>query len=344
MSFSIAKGTNISHWLSQSDVRGEQRRAFFSRDNVRELRNLGFDHIRIPIDEEQIWDMDGKLEDEAMGLLHNGLDWCEAEGLKAIVDLHILRSHCFIDNQGKNSLFTDPREAERLAQMWADLSDQLSDRPNDWVAYELMNEAIADDHEDWNRVLLYPYRAIREREPKRTIAIGSNRWCQAQTFPALRVPENDPNLMLVLHFYNPMLITHWKAPWSKDIRDYRGPVTYPGVPISENDWNALEPDLQRRLQDENIWWDRDRMEAFIQPAIAKARECGLPLWCNEFGVVKWMDDDIKRAWYRDFVSIMEENDIAWSNWDYRGQFGLYDGLTREPTMVIEALLGEPSLA
>ncbi len=52
--FVIKRGTNISHWLSQSEARGEARRNYFTEKDVKYLAGLGFDHIRIPVDEMQL--------------------------------------------------------------------------------------------------------------------------------------------------------------------------------------------------------------------------------------------------------------------------------------------------
>ena len=43
MSFTIHRGTNISHWLSQSNARGEERRQRFTRDDVRRVAREYFD-------------------------------------------------------------------------------------------------------------------------------------------------------------------------------------------------------------------------------------------------------------------------------------------------------------
>lgn len=93
--FGINKGINISHWLSQSEARGEKRAAYFTEADVRFLAEAGFDHLRIPIDEEQMFTVDGKKEKEAFALFHDALSWCQKYQLKAVVDLHILRSHYF---------------------------------------------------------------------------------------------------------------------------------------------------------------------------------------------------------------------------------------------------------
>ncbi len=73
--FEIHRGTNISHWLSQSNRRGEARRQWFTEKDVELIASLGFDHIRLPIDEEQMWDEVGHKEPEAFELLHSAIGW-----------------------------------------------------------------------------------------------------------------------------------------------------------------------------------------------------------------------------------------------------------------------------
>ena len=53
--FRIKRGTNVSHWLSQSEQRGEARRLHIQEDDFARLESLGFDFVRIPIDEVQFW-------------------------------------------------------------------------------------------------------------------------------------------------------------------------------------------------------------------------------------------------------------------------------------------------
>ena len=124
--FVVHRGTNISHWLSQSDRRGEERKQFFTEEDVALIERLGYDHIRLPVDEEQLWDPEGRPEEEAFDLLESALDWGAAHGLRVIVDLHILRSHHF--NEGEKPLWTDPREQDRFIDYWRQLSERLGDR------------------------------------------------------------------------------------------------------------------------------------------------------------------------------------------------------------------------
>jgi endoglucanase len=335
MAFTIQRGTNISHWLSQSDRRGAERRAWFTRADVQRLAGLGLDHLRIPIDEEQMWDAKGGREKEAFDLLDAALDWSKDAGLRAVVDLHILRTHHFISEK-EPLLYTDPAEAGRFAGLWQDLSAHLQRRPSDWVAYELMNEPVATDPADWNRVARAAYDALRKLEPERTVVLGSNRWNSASTFGDLDVPEGDPHLILTFHYYSPMLITHYRAPWTP-IGRYDGPIHYPGQPIAPHDWEKLPREMKDLLASQNTFYNAGVMERDLAQPLAVQKRTHLPLYCGEFGVHHPAPDPIRLAWYRDFRTVLAKHGIAWANWDYKGSFALFDAKGKA-TVVVEGLL------
>jgi endoglucanase len=50
--FKIKRGTNVSHWLSQSEARGEMRRLHIQEEDFARLEKLGFDFVGCEIDEE----------------------------------------------------------------------------------------------------------------------------------------------------------------------------------------------------------------------------------------------------------------------------------------------------
>jgi endoglucanase len=334
MAFAIHRGTNISHWLSQSKARGQERRAWFTRADVQRLAGLSLDHLRIPIDEEQMWTEKGQRENEAFDLLDAALDWCREADLRAVVDLHILRTHYFI-TETEPLLFTDPQEADRFAGLWQDLSAHLRRRANDRVAYELMNEPVATDPDDWNLVARTAYDAIRRLEPERTVVLGSNRWNSPSTFNDLDVPEGDRNLILTFHYYSPMLITHHRASWTP-VGKYEGPIHYPGQPIAPHDWDRLSAEMKQLLADQNTFYNASVMDRDLAQPLAVQKRMHLALYCGEFGVIHLAPDPIRLAWYRDFRTVLAKHGIAWANWDYKGGFGLFD--KGKPTVVVEALL------
>lgn len=334
------RGTNISHWLSQSDRRGAARKAFFTEADVERIAGMGFDHIRIPVDEEQLWNEEGKKEAEAFALLREALDWSIQHDLNVVVDLHILRSHHF--NSKDIKLWTDSSAQERFLQCWRDLSGELSAYPTSRVAYELMNEPVATDAEDWNKLVARGVEVIREQEPNRYIVIGSNMWQHADTFDELRVPENDPNLILSFHLYDPMMITHYQASWV-DIHPYKGPVHYPGQSVKEEDLKNLDPDLVEKIRDRNGVWNAEVLEAKIQEPLEKARETGLQLYCGEWGAITSAPEEDRQRWYRDVRNLFEKHNIAYANWDYKSSnFGIINDAGEEINPeVTQALVHKP---
>jgi len=173
---SLRRGVNLSHWFSQSERRGIERRAWTTREDFIRIRSMGFDHVRLPLDEVQMWDEQGRREPDAWDLLEHALDWAEAEELKVVCDLHILRSHHF-NQETDPGLYTDPAELERFLDRWRDLAPVLSCRSPEHVALEILNEAVARNPADWNRVSGAAFRTIRDIAPLHDIVLGSNWYC-----------------------------------------------------------------------------------------------------------------------------------------------------------------------
>ncbi len=333
--FRISRGVNISHWLSQSSTRGERRLAYFTEKDVAYIAGLGYDHIRLPVDEEQLWTEEGSKETEAFELLHSAAKWCRDHHLRVVVDLHILRSHHF--NAKDKPLWTDPKAQDKFFQLWRDLSAELRKYPVDLVAYELMNEPVADDPEDWNKLVEKAVKEIRKTEPQRRIVIGSNKWQSVNTMDQLRIPQGDRNIILSFHFYIPMLITHYKASWT-DVGKYTGPVNYPGQIVDPKQVENLPEDIARIVKANNGLYNRDTLRELIQKSLATAGKYDLPLYCGEWGCLSTTPRQARLQWYEDVRSILEANNIAWANWDYRGGFGIV-GRDRQPDEgLIKALI------
>jgi len=325
--FEIMRGVNLSHWLSQ-DFGWEPKYTYINKNDIRFIDSIGYDHVRIPIDEIEIWDENGKPIDAAIQNLFNCLDWCAEYKLLAIVDLHTVRAHHFnAENEGgKITLWTDSLAQENFVNLWIQLSDLLKKYPTNMVAYEVLNEAVAPDHNDWNKLMNKTVAEIRKREPLRVLIIGPNMWQIAPNLKYLKLPEGDKNIILSFHTYSPLAFTHYKANWTP-IKEYKGTVHYPGQIITNEDYSkyvdTTNTALVNQIADTRDQWNKDRLLQVFKMGIDYAKSKNLQLYCGEFGCLPTVERSERLNFYSDMISLFDENNIAWCNWEYKGDFGIY---------------------
>jgi endoglucanase len=153
--FVIHRGINLSHWLSQ-DFGWAPRDSWITENDIRFIAKQGFDHVRFPIDEKELWLEDGRANKPEFERMVRAIEWCRKHSLRVIVDLHVLKSHHFnAANEGgpANTLWVNPAAQEHLLALWRELSTSLQHFPVDSVAYEILNEPVATDPEDWNKLV-----------------------------------------------------------------------------------------------------------------------------------------------------------------------------------------------
>jgi endoglucanase len=143
------------------------------------------------------------------------------------------------------------------------------------------------------------------------------------------VPEGDKNLILSFHTYVPLLFTHYKADWVPTKVD-TGPVHYHGPIVDEATFAKLTQSYDAGLLDQignaAEVWDGARLRKEFEPAISTARKHGLQLYCGEFGCLPTVPRADRLAYYRDLISVFETEDVAYANWEYKGDFGIYEWL------------------
>jgi endoglucanase len=188
----------------------------------------------------------------------------------------------------------------------------------------------------FNKVLT----ALRVKEPLRKVVIGSNRWQIPGTFPDLKLPENDTNLILSFHFYTPTALTHHTAWWT-EVAEYTGPVNYPGWIIDTSNYAHLsEKTVSAMRQYANGYFTKDSLEKEMMPAILFAKEKNLPLFCGEFGIYPTIPEEISLRWYNDVCSIFNTHGIAYCHWTYKGDFPIVDSTGTPNRALVSILVAE----
>lgn len=325
--FKISRGVNIGNWLSQSWVMGEQREKIFSEEDIELLAANGFDHIRLPVDEAQLFNTDMTLNESTVELIHRTVDCCVEHGLKVIFDLHILRSFNFLDNDAP--LWKSKEEQDKLVDMWRDIQGILRDYPVTSVAYEILNEAVAPTDGQWSDLMLRVVSMIRETEKDRVIVLGANMQNQVGHVKNIIVPEGDRNILLSFHFYEPLLITHYQASWTQ-LRNlhFIGPMHYPGQLIPDDVYAALNDEEKTVVEPYNHFYDKEWMRQMWQEAVDYAKTKGIGLYLGEFGCLVNCGEEVRLAWFKDVVDLCRELGIPYTMWEYNSQFGFADRVNK----------------
>ena len=143
------------------------------------------------------------------------LDWVVREAGEAALGV-ILDEHDF-ESCGKDADACEPR----LRAFWRQVAGRYKAAPAS-VAFELLNEPHGQlDAARWNALSAQLLAIVREANPKRTVVIGPTRWNNMEELPTLKLPENDRNILVTFHSYEPFRFTHQGAPWA-NLTDVRG--------------------------------------------------------------------------------------------------------------------------
>ena len=139
-------------------------------------------------------------------------------------------------------------------------------------------------------------------------------------------PLRDPNVIYNFHFYEPHIFTHQGAPWGVYSWHWMKGLHYPSSPESAAKVAAGVPEAMDRMaairygQDH---WDAARIDAEITQVAEWARQRGVPVVCNEFGVFRdYADPRDREAWIHDVRTVLERHGMGWTMWDYSGNFGV----------------------
>lgn len=322
--FCIHRGVNISHWLSQTLC--AQRNQDFNEDDLLIIKGLGFDHVRIPIDEHEMWNDDGLIIGRSFLMLKKCLDLCIRHSLKAVVVIKRLR--CSTDDGymiHSNNLWDNIIAQENLLKLWRNLSDFLKDYPRSMLAYEILNEPDAPITPQWNSLVNCVMDVIRKREPDRTIIIGSNMRQSETSVTQLQLPH-DANIIISIRFFKPFGLTHYRAEWTP-LYEYTGPVQYPGQTINPNFLSSKErtsPLLAKLIEDEQAFqiWTKQQLLDALRPASEYCAQAGVGLYCSQFGCLPTVSAEMRTQYYADIVSSFQQLGIAYAYWDFKGRFGV----------------------
>ncbi|HDQ26092.1 MAG TPA: glycoside hydrolase family 5 protein [bacterium] len=304
--------------------------AFITEKDIRQVKEWGFNSVRLPVDSFFFETAPFKYDEERLKRMDRTIRDCAKNALTVVLDLHKAPGHSFaFKEREKNDIWKkDSENRRRFLDIWDMLSKRYKNEEN--LIYEILNEPVAQDPEDWNSLAEDAIAAIRANDGKTAVIVESNLWGMCAQFKNLK-KFDDNNIIYSFHFYEPILITHQFAPWvSFVIYDiYKQAVDYPGRPanIAEAYEKVKEKDnrFSELLKGQDKHWDINELEKAIAPVLEFKEKYNVPVYCGEFGCVVLAAPETRKRWTSDLISLFKKHSISFSYWSYKNMdFGIVD--------------------
>lgn len=318
----LLRGINIGGYLSQCNHKKEHYERFFGEEDVRQIRDWGFDHIRLPFDYSVVQDEDGAAIPEGIELLRKNVRLGQKYGLKVILDLHKASGYDFnfAGDDAKNNLFSSEPLVQKFLFLWMMIAREFGEYEN--VVFELLNEVVETENADaWNSLIKRAVTVIRDIAPRTPIIYGGIKWNSADTLKLLDPPATN-DVIYTFHFYEPLLFTHQKAGWVENI-------SMDDVPYPDTMENFRARSEVLGIKGDAVMMSKSKTMGpeFIREMVAEAKaaadKAGVPLYCGEFGVIDQAPVSDTLRWFADVVSVFGENGISHAMWTYKEKdFGM----------------------
>lgn len=163
----------------------EFRDRYVAADDIRFIKSVGFNVVRIPLHWRLFMSDDGTMTGAGWALLDRLMGWVRQAGLYAILDLHAAPggqtgiNHD--DGPGYPLMFYVPRDRDLTVALWRAIARRYAGDPA-ILGYDLLNEPIAPYHDiDTLNPRLEPFyrrvtAAIREVDPDRIVFLAAGQW------------------------------------------------------------------------------------------------------------------------------------------------------------------------
>ncbi len=286
----LGRGLNLGNAL-EAPREGEWvmvlQASYFAR-----IREAGFDSVRIPIR----WNAYAETEPPyqlAPAILER-VDWAIAEALSH--DLAVV-----INIHHYDALMERPEDHHaRFLALWRQIAEHYRDH-DPRLYFELLNEPRDRlDGALWNQYLADALAVVRESNPDRWVIVGPGNWNHISALRALRLPDDDPRLIVTVHYYEPFRFTHQGAEW------VQGSDPWVGTP-----WRGTDAEVRAIQRD-------------FDTAARWAAECDLPVYLGEFGAYSRADMESRVRWTETVVREAEARGWSWAYWEFGAGFGVYD--------------------
>lgn len=233
--------------------------SFVREEDFVRLARWGFNSVRLPFNSRLLFSGED-LNPAYLSHLDDAVKWGRKYGLLIFLDCHAApggQTGKNIDDSEKDypALFESEKNKDDLVRLWRLLAERYKDEES-IGGYDLLNEPITKDHDEFSPCLVPLYRRlikeIRKVDPNHLIVLEGTHWStDFSIFQELNKQEAQDNLLFEFHKY-------WNAPDRASLVPYLALREQLDVPLwdgesGENNlyWYSL---LFPLLEREEIGW------------------------------------------------------------------------------------------
>ncbi|MER9654126.1 glycoside hydrolase family 5 protein [Mesorhizobium sp. M0152] len=368
--FTLKRGLNLDQWVTWpgenqwSDAKAilpyPEWRKFLGDDDLKALKNAGFDFLRMPVDPSPLLsDQTVALRDDLYASVLDSVRMINRAGLNVIVDMHLIPAGGS-RNIGMAEVMDDPLTFDRYIEMVRKMARTLAGEGPEKIALEPMNEPIVDC--DSGGTSLWPDRqrklfaAARSSATKLTLVLTGACYSAASSLEKIdptAIP--DDNVIWTFHSYDPFLLTHQGATWAGDFIPYVTGLPYPLTAMPQAQLEVTLDTIRARIKAEAPWTRQSGLLAYLDEQVASmespdkllglmdapfkkvaawAKANGIKpenITLGEFGMIRQeygnayvVPAEYRAAYVRDMIARSEAHGFSWSVWSYGGAFGIVD--------------------
>lgn len=282
--------------------RGFMSPSVFNEQDFPDMKAWGANCVR--------WHLDGSKSDQEnygpwfegkFEELEKALNAAQANGIKLVIDLHLLPGGRLPD--GTMRLALEKKYQDELVTIWERIVKRYKDHPALW-AYDLINEPVQnvpspEGVDDWLAVQVRVAKAIRKIDSKTPIMIEADDWDSPQAFRMLQ-PVAVPNVIYQVHMYWPGEFTH------------QGVHTNQGIALGK-DVKPIAISYPGLIGGRNV--DKESLRAYLEPVREFQRAYNVRVYVGEFSAARWAPGGTQ--YLGDCISLFEEYGWDWAYHAFR---------------------------
>ena len=199
------RGINLGGWLSQGPLDKHHLDTFIVEDDIKKIAGWGADHVRLPLDYENVETEEGGDIEEGYRHIEDCISWCRKYNLNMVLDLHKTPGYIFDDQDYSKDFFHNEELQERFLNLWKKIISRFA-KDADIVMFELLNEVASFNVVDeWNELSARAVKVIREYAPTARILYGGVGYNAVTSIKKL-LPPVDENIVYNFHCYEPLIL------------------------------------------------------------------------------------------------------------------------------------------